>query len=83
MLIDALVQFGLLIKSYRIVNNDAGAAVTFRTKSPSGTLKTIAPNSDGSDDDWTSYFEVNPNAVSGNGIIELELVKREDAYQKA
>jgi len=81
-LIDSLQQFQRLIKSYRIVNRDAIAQLTYRIKSPSGTLETVEQSTEISDDDWTSFLEINPNAVSGNGIVELELVKPIDAQQQ-
>jgi len=81
-LIDSLQQFQRLIKSYRIVNRDAINPLTYRIKSPSGTLETVEQSTEVADNDWTSFLEVNPNAVSGTGIIELELVKPKDAAQR-
>jgi len=77
--IDSLQEFGKLIKSFKIVNDDALSNVTYRTQSPSGTLRTIPPNSDDSADEWTSYLEINPNAVSGTGSFEIDLVNINDA----
>jgi len=81
-LIDSLQQFQRLIKSYRIVNRDAVAQLTYRIKSPSGTLETVEQSTEVSDDDWTSFLEINPNAVTGSGVVELELVKPQDAQQR-
>jgi hypothetical protein len=77
--IDSLNQFGAYIKSFRIVNLDNGNAVTFRQGTTTDPSKTIPPNSENVSDGWESFVQITPNAVSGNGYIELDLVAKSDA----
>ena len=43
---DSLLEFGRLIKTTKIVNEDGLNNITYRTKSPSAPLRTVPPNSD-------------------------------------
>lgn len=79
--IDTQYEMGYLCRAVRIVNNDIINSVTYRIVSPSNLLETVEPATEAVDRQWTSYIEINPNPASGNGIIELELVRREDAYR--
>lgn len=80
-IIDTLQRMNQLIKSVRVVNDDAIANLTYRTQSPSGILKTVDPSSEVTFDQWGSYIEINPNAVSGTGLLELDLVEPKDAVR--
>lgn len=80
-IIDTLQRMNQLIKSVRIVNDDALANLTYRTQSPSGLLKTVDPSSEVTFDQWGSYIEINPDAVSGAGLLELDLVEPKDALR--
>ena len=42
----------------------------------------ITYNSIDNQEGWTSYIEVNPNGVSGQGVLEVDLVPRELAELK-
>lgn len=79
---DTLLEFGKLTKKLHIVNNDTLANLTVRLHSPSGVLRTVPPNSDAVFSEWTSYTEINPNAVTGNFLAEYDMVLSKDAYQK-
>lgn len=76
---DSLLEWGLLIKSVKITNNDTLAVLTVRTNSPSNGLISVDPASELVIEEWTSYLELNPNAVSGVGQIEIDLVQSKDA----
>lgn len=69
-----MLQFGQLCRGIRIINNDSLANVTYRTQSPSAPLRTVPPSSDETIEGWTSYIEINPDPVSGDGIVEIDLV---------
>jgi len=71
---DTLLEFGKLCKILKIVNNDGLNPLTYRTISPSSTPRTVPPNSEDTLEEWTSYIEINPNAGTGNGTIEMDLV---------
>lgn len=77
--IDSLLQFNKLIKGARITNNDGLANLNFRVGSPSGVPRTIPLSTAGEFTEWTSYLEINPNAVSGAGQLEIDLVPLVDA----
>lgn len=79
--IDTAIQFSKIIKSLRIVNNDAINNLTYRTQSPSGLLKQVDITSEITDDEWGSFLEVNPNGATGTGFVELDLVDFKDARQ--
>ena len=76
---DSLLEFGRLIKTTKIVNEDGLNNITYRTKSPSAPLRTVPPNSDETIEEWTSYLEINPNPVTGDGLLEMDLVLLKDA----
>lgn len=80
-LIDTLLTFGLLCKAWRLNNLDGAANLTYRTISPSNTLETILALGEDTDESWTSFFEVNTNAVSGTALLEMELVEPRFAYR--
>ena len=76
---DSLLEFSRYIKVTRIVNDDAVNPITYRTQSPSNVLKSVPPSSDETIEEWTSYLEINPNAVTGAGILEMDLVEPKNA----
>lgn len=78
---DALTQYGSYIRAFRIVNNDALANLTYRQGSPSEPLKTVPLSSEVVVEGWESYIEVNPNAATGSGFVELDLVNRFEALR--
>lgn len=80
--IDTQYQYSMVAKAIRIVNSDAVNSLTWRTISNSTPLETLEPATEATAREWTSYIEINPNAATGKGLLEIELVKQEDAYQK-
>jgi len=80
-IIDALTQFSSYIRAFRIVNNDALANLTYRQGGRSEPLKTVPLSSEVVVEGWESFLEVNPDAVSGSGFIELDLVDRFEALK--
>lgn len=79
--IDTLAQFGAYIRSYRIVNNDAVNNCQYRTVSTTDLLKNVPPSSAVSEQGWESFVQITPNAGTGTGFIELELVSKKDALR--
>lgn len=79
---DSLLEFGRLIKAIKITNNDAIASVLVRTQSPSNNTVSVDPNSELIIREWTSFLQIIPDAVTGSGQIEFDLVKSEDAYKQ-
>ena len=79
--IDTLTEFQAYIRKFRIRNDDAIAPLTFRQGGLSEPLKTIPILSEDGGEGWESFLEINPNAVSGSGFLELDLINREDALR--
>lgn len=80
-LIDALTQFNAYIKAYRIVNNDGLNVITYRAGSNTQPLKTIPINSQEEVSGWESFLQINPNAVTGQGFLEMDLIDRNEALR--
>jgi len=80
--IDALTQFGSYIRAFRIVNNDAAAALTYRQGAIDSALKSVPPASEVVVEGWESFIEINPNGATGVGVLELDLVDRFQALRK-
>lgn len=78
---DSLLEYGMIIKTVKIVNNDQTAVVGYRNQSPSSVMREVPISSDETIDEWTSYFEIIPNSNSGSGYIEFELVETREAYR--
>lgn len=78
---DTLNEFQKLIKTFKIVNDDAAAVVSYRTQSPSAPLRTVPPNSEDTLDEWTSFLQLIPDAITGSGTLEMDLVDLKDAIQ--
>lgn len=82
LIIDTILQFGMLIKSVRITNIDATNTLTYRTQSRSGILKIIPVSSFDLFDEWGSFLEINPNAVTGDALVEIDMALQQDALQE-
>lgn len=80
-IIDALADYGSYIRTFLIVNQDNINQLTYRQAAPTAPAKTLPMSSEREVQGWESYLEINPNAISGTGYIELELVKYEDALK--
>jgi len=80
--LDALTEFGGYIRAFRIVNNDAVNQLTYRQGGLSEPLKIVPVASEVVVEGWESFIEINPNAVTGTGLIELDIVDRFAAQKK-
>lgn len=79
---DFLAENNSYVRAYRVINEDVLNSLTYRQDQRNKALITLDPNSIDNQEGWTSYVEVNPNAVSGQGILEVDLVPRELAELK-
>jgi len=79
---DTLTQFRSYARAFRIVNNDAAASLTYRQGAADAPLKTVPPSSEVLVEGWESFIEINPNAVTGTGFLELDLVRQDAAKKK-
>lgn len=78
---DCVTQFGSYTRAFRIVNNDAVNQLTYRQGGTSQPLKVVPPSSEVLVEGWESYIEINPNAGTGSGFLELDLVKISEAQR--
>lgn len=76
---DSLFRFTKLIQHARIINDDAVNAITLQVGSDQAPVQSIPPNSDETFDGWFSKIIVTPNAVTGAGFLEIDLVDPKDA----
>jgi len=79
---DFLAEFNSYVRAYRVINEDVLNALTYRQDQRNKQLITLDPASIDNQEGWTSYLEVNPDGVSGQGILEVDLVPRELAELK-
>jgi hypothetical protein len=76
---DTLNEFGLLCKTVVITNFDTVNNIAVTTKDPANPTDQIPPSTKGSQDEWISFVKITPNVGTGKGILELQLVTRENA----
>lgn len=81
-IIDIFNQFGCYAKAVIITNNDKNGNVSVIQNEVSNPTEIIPPSTKGESDAWCNFISLTPNAVSGSGILELWLVKTEDAKIK-
>lgn len=81
LVIDTKTKFTSYARAFRIVNNDSIAAITYRQGQASEPLKSIPPSSELLFEGWESFIDIIPNAVSGLGYIEIDLVNIKDAQK--
>lgn len=76
---DIYNEFGAYAKAVIITNNDSAAGVSVIQNDPSNPAEVIPPATKGESDAWCNFISLTPNAVTGKGLLELWLVKLEDA----
>jgi len=79
---DFLTENNSYVRAYRVINNDPLAGLTYRQDSRSSPTIPLDPSSIDNQLGWTSLVEVTPNPVSGNGILEVDVVPRGMAQLK-
>ncbi len=79
---DFLQEFGSYVRGYRVINNDSLNTLDYRQDQRNKVATVLDPSSIDTQEGWTSYIEVTPNAVTGNGQLEVDLVPREIAELK-
>ena len=63
---NTLLEFGLLAKGARIINNDSAANLIVRLHSRQGTSLIIPPSSEMPLQEWFSEIQFKPNPETGN-----------------
>jgi len=80
--IDFLNRYNSFVRAYRVINEDVLAGLTYRQDGAYKAPVTLEASSLDEQQGWTSYIQINPNAVSGQGLLEVDLVTRENAQKK-
>jgi hypothetical protein len=76
---DTLTQHYALAKKFRIVNQDGTNSLTYKQGSKDGVSKPVPPNSEVIVSGWESFIQITPNAASGLGFLEMDLVTLDNA----
>lgn len=76
LVIDALTQFSAYIKAARIINNDSLNTILYRQGSPLEPQKIVPIDSAEKIGGWESFLQITPNAVTGDGFLEIDLIDR-------
>lgn len=76
-----VLEFGLVCKGARITNDDTIANLTVRLHSNRGAARIVPPSAEITLTEWFSDIFITPNAVSGTGTLELDVVKIKDALR--
>lgn len=63
----------------KIINNDPLATITYRLHSNRGRARIVPLNSEITVTEWFDIIIVTPNAVSGSGQLELDIVPFDEA----
>jgi len=66
----------------KIINNDTLNTITYRLHSNRGRARIVPLNSEIEVNEWFDIIIVTPNAVSGNGQLELDIVSFQDAKKE-
>lgn len=78
---DTILEFGLIGKGARIINTDGTNNLTYRLHSNRGIARIIPPSSEILIQEWFNQIHVEPDGVTGQGQLELELVQFKDAVR--
>ncbi len=73
---DFLQEYNSYVRAYRVVNQDAVNNLTYRQDSRTRQNITLEPNAIDNQEGWTSLIEITPDALTGTGILEVDLVPR-------
>lgn len=74
-----VLEFARVCKQARIINNDAVNQLTFRLHSNTGVVRIVPPSSELTINEWFSDIFITPDGVTGDGQLEMDLVRIEDA----
>jgi len=73
------MEFGGYGVAAKIINNDALNPITYRLHSNRGRARIVPINSEIEINEWFDIIIVTPNAVSGSGQLEIDVVGFKDA----
>jgi len=76
---NTLLEFGLIGKGARIINNDATANLDVRLHNPRATIIVVPPSSELTIEEWFSEIHCEPDGVTGDFQLTIEVAKLPDA----
>lgn len=79
---DFLTEYNSYVRAYRVINEDLINNLTYRQDQRGKQAITLDPSAVDNQEGWTSFIEITPDAVTGTGILEVDLVPRELAELK-
>lgn len=79
---DIFNQFGAYAKAVIITNLDKNNNISVILNEPNAPSEIIPPSTKGESDVWANFIDLTPDAVTGNGVLELWLVRPEDARKQ-
>jgi len=76
------MEFGGYAVRAKIINNDALNTITYRLHSNRGTARIVPISSEIIINEWFDIIVITPNAVSGMGQLEIDVVPFNEALKK-
>lgn len=76
------MEFGGFGVGAKIINNDGVNTLTYRLHSNRGTARIIPVNSEVTILEWFDIIVITPDAVTGAGQLEIDIVPFEEAKRK-
>jgi len=73
---DFLQEYQSYVRAFRVINEDVVGTLTYRQGSRTKQAITLDPSSIDNQEGWTSLIEVTPDGVTGQGVLEVDLVPR-------
>ena len=73
---DFLQEYNSYVRAYRVINADLINSLDYQQDSRTKQAITLDPASIDNQEGWTSLIQVTPNAVTGTGTLEVDLVPR-------
>ena len=78
---DFLQEYNSYVRAFRVINEDVVNALTYRQDSRTKQAITLDPASIDNQEGWTSLIEITPDGVTGQGVLEVDLVPRDIAVR--
>lgn len=76
---NTIYEFGKIGKGARVVNNDSLNVLNVRLHNPRATIIEIPTSSELNINEWFAEIHVEPNAVTGNFQLQIEIATIQDA----
>ena len=76
---DSLMEWGLITKGARVINNDSVNNLLVQLHSKQGTSLIIPPNSELVLNEWFSSIFITPDGTTGNFQLTLEVADLKEA----